>query len=161
MDPGPSSEDGTPQVVSGIDFLERSYEMAIADASKLATIKSFLETERDKALVGLSGNVAIGLKTRFDMFITKIGGAFGDLFTGMNAQRVQNYRKVLEDAIDLTRGQVADEDVVQPSALDTTIASDAGVVGGKHSRKTRKHKKSGRKSSSRNSSASHRRTRKH
>jgi hypothetical protein len=158
MDPGPSSEDGMPQIVPGIDFLKNSYDMAIADASRVATIKSFLETERDKAMATLSGNAAIGLKTRFDMFITKIGGSFEDLFTGMTPQRVQNYRKVLEDGINLTRGEVADEEAAHPSALDTTTASD---VGGKRRRKTRKHKKSGRKSSSGHSSASHRRTRKH
>jgi hypothetical protein len=159
MDPGPSSGEGEPQVVPGIDFLKNSYDMAITESSKVATIKSFLESERDKAMASLSGNAAIGLKTRFDMFITKIGQPFEELFSGMNPQRVQNYRRVLEDGINLTRGEVANEDASPPeSALNTTTASD---VGGKRRRKTRKHKKSGRKSSSSNSSASHRRTRKH
>jgi len=159
MDPGPSIEGERPLPPPGVDFLKNSYIMSIEDPIKVATIKQYLESERDKAVASISGNAAIGVKTRFDMFIIKIGGTFDDLFTGMNAQRVQSYKKVLEDAINLTRGSVADEEATNQSALNTTIASDAGV-GGKRKRKTRKNKKS-KHPSPRNSASSHRRTRKH
>ena len=143
MDPGPSGPDESLPPVPQIDFLKQSYDMAITDPAKVATIKQYLALKKADALSSSPAN-AIQINSRFNRIIAGIGQDFYELFTGMVEPQTTTYRGLIQAAIKTATIDI-DEDAGPGNALNMSTSSVPGPAGGKRKRRTRKAKKSRRK----------------
>jgi hypothetical protein len=146
MDPGPSVDDGPVPPVPGIDFLKQSYDMAITEPIKVATIKQVLSIDKNNAIDSAADPAQkLAIKGRFTRFIDGIGPGrdFYNLFFGMTERQVATYRGLLQKAIKRSLQEI-DEDASAPAnELNASVSSVPGIGGRR--RKTRKSKKSRRK----------------
>ena len=132
MDPGPSGPDEPLQPVPQIDFLKQSYDMAITDPAKVATIKQYLALKKADALSSSPAN-AIQINSRFNRIIAGIGQDFYKLFTGMVEPQLTTYRGLIKAAIATASNDINEDPAAPGNALNTTISLDPGSAGGMRS----------------------------
>jgi hypothetical protein len=132
MDPGPSVDDGPVPPVPGIDFLKQSYDMAITEPIKVATIKQVLSIDKNNAIDSAADPAQkLAIKGRFTRFIDGIGPGrdFYNLFFGMTESQVATYRGLLQKAIKRSLQEI-DEDASAPAdALNASVSSVPGIGG--------------------------------